>query len=102
MAFTISMSAVAASDIAISMGAPVAMASMMQDGSCHPAPKTPGCDKANLCELMCLVSAFAMPADPIGVAVLDRSEQASAPASDLLTGIASPIDPSPPRLTSIA
>lgn len=101
MAFTISISAVAANDVAISMGAPVAAASMMQDAGCHPVQQMPGCDKANLCELMCLTSAFTVPADPVAVSVIDRLE-VSARSNDLLTGIASPLDPSPPRLTYIA
>lgn len=102
MAFTISISAVAANDVAISMDAPVAAASMMQDGGCHPAPKMPGCEKANLCDLMCLASAFTVPSDPVSAAVVDRSGQALARGNELLTGMASPIDPSPPRLTYIA
>ena len=102
MAFTISISAVAANDVAISMGTPVAAASMMQDSGCHPVPKMPGCEKANLCDLMCLTSAFTVPSDSVAASVLDRSGQASAKGDDLLTGMTSPIDPSPPRLTYIA
>jgi hypothetical protein len=102
VALTISISAVAANDVAISMGAPVAAVSMMQDTGCHAVQQMPGCEKANLCELMCLTSAFTIPSDPVSVSVVDRSGQASARSSGLLTGIASPLDPSPPRLTYIA
>lgn len=102
IAFTISISAVAANDVAIAMDAPAAAASMMEDTGCHPAQQMPGCEKADLCELMCLTSAFTMPSDPVGLTLLDRPEQATARSNDLLTGIASPLDPSPPRLTDIA
>jgi len=102
MAFTISISAVAANDVAISMRAPIAAASMMHDSGCHPAQQMPGCDKASLCELMCLTSAFTMPSDPVSFSDMGSLGQASARGNDLLTGTASPIDPSPPRLTYIA
>ena len=102
MAFTISISVVAANDVAISMGPLVAAASMTMDSGCHPEKKVPGCEQANLCDLMCLTSAFTTPSNPVTASVLDGSGQASARANGLLTGMASPIDPSPPRLTYIA
>ncbi|WP_439602359.1 hypothetical protein [Devosia sp.] len=102
LAFTISISAVAANDATVSMSAPVAATSAMQDYGCIPAPKMPGCEKANLCDLMCLTSAFTVPSDPVSAAVVDPSGRALAWGNELLTGRASPIDPSPPRLTYIA
>jgi O-antigen ligase len=102
MAFTISISAVAANDVAVSMGAPVAFASMVQDNGCRPTQQMPSCDKAILCELVCLTSAFTMPSDPVSLSEIARPGQALAQSNDLLMGIASPLERSPPRLTYIA
>lgn len=102
LAFTISISAVAANDVAISMSVPVTATSVMQDHGCIPVRQMPGCEKANLCELMCMTSAFTMPSDPVSFSDFARPGQASTGSMDLLTGIASPLDPSPPRLIYIA
>jgi hypothetical protein len=102
LAFTISIAAVAANDATVSMSTPVAASSAMQDHGCIPVRQMPACEKANLCELMCMTSAFTMPSHPVSFSDFAHSGQGSTGSMDLLTGIASPPDPSPPRLTYIA
>lgn len=102
IALTISMSAVAANDVAIAMGAAAPVASMTHDSDCQPAPPMTGCAKAALCELVCVTSALTLPPEPLHFVVLDGPREPSAWANDWLTGIASPLDPSPPRTLDIA
>ena len=102
VALTISISAVAANDVAVAMGATAAVASMTHDGGCQPAPPMPGCAKGALCELVCLTSALTWPPQPFHFVVLDGPREVSTWTNSRRIGIASPLDPSPPRMIDIA
>lgn len=102
VALTISISAVAGNNVPAAMGATDAVSSMTQDGGCKPIPPMPGCAKAGLCELACMTSALTVPPEPFHFAPIDELQEAPAWVNSRRTGIASPLDPSPPRMIDIA
>lgn len=101
LALTISISAVAANGMALTVDATVAATLATHDGDCQPASTMPGCDGAALCELMCLTSALTLLPEPLNFFRFESPGEPPFWADDWPLGIASPLDLTPPRTIHI-